>query len=100
MATADGTLRGRARHGQCAYILHYGPRWVALRSFKVAASRPWGLSGAAFLFGYLRAAWARRESRVEDDAFRSFVRGELRQKAPVRRRRRSWPVAGRCSSDG
>ena len=24
VGTADGTLRGRARHGQCAYILHYG----------------------------------------------------------------------------
>ena len=24
-ASADGTLRGRARHGECAYIAHFGP---------------------------------------------------------------------------
>jgi poly-beta-1,6-N-acetyl-D-glucosamine synthase len=77
VGTADGALRGRARHGRCAYILRYGPGWVALRSLKVAASRPPVVSGAAFLYGYLRAAM-RREPRVEDEAFRTFVRGELR----------------------
>jgi biofilm PGA synthesis N-glycosyltransferase PgaC len=77
VGTADGTLRGRARHGQCAYILHYGLPWVTLRSLKVATTWPQGLSGAAFLFGYLRAA-ARRESRVDDPAFRRLVRSELR----------------------
>ena len=45
VATRSGTLRGRARHGQCAYILRYGFWWVALRSFKVARLRPRGLSG-------------------------------------------------------
>jgi biofilm PGA synthesis N-glycosyltransferase PgaC len=78
-ATADGALRGRARHGQCAYILHYGLPWVVLRSVKEAAYRPVGLTGAAFLFGYLRSA-ARREPRVEDDAFRRLVRRELRDR--------------------
>jgi len=77
VATRGGTLRGRARHGQCAYILRYGFWWVALRSFKVAAQRPRGLSGAAFLYGYLRAA-ARGESRVEDERYRRFVARELR----------------------
>ena len=75
--SADGRLRGRARHGECAWILHYGFLWVFLRSFKVARVPPWGLSGLAFLFGYLRAA-ARRVPRVEDRDFRRFVRGELR----------------------
>jgi poly-beta-1,6-N-acetyl-D-glucosamine synthase len=79
VGTADGALRGRARHGQCAYILRYGPLWVLLRAFKVAASRPRGLSGAAFLFGYLRAA-ATRGPKVEDEQFRRFVRGELRRR--------------------
>jgi biofilm PGA synthesis N-glycosyltransferase PgaC len=78
-ATADGALRGRARHGQCAYILHYGLPWVVLRSVKEAAYRPVGLTGAAFLFGYLRSA-LRREPRVEDDAFRRLVRRELRDR--------------------
>lgn len=76
-ASADGTLRGRARHGQCAYIAHFTLPWVTLRALKVARSQPPGLSGAAFLFGYLRAmAW--RTERVEDPAFRRFVRAELR----------------------
>jgi poly-beta-1,6-N-acetyl-D-glucosamine synthase len=76
-ATADGALRGRARHGTCAYILRYQPLWVVLRSFKVAASKPVGLSGAAFLYGYLAAA-LRRAPRVEDRNFERFVRRELR----------------------
>jgi biofilm PGA synthesis N-glycosyltransferase PgaC len=75
--TADGTLRGRARHGQCAYILHYGLGWVALRSLKAALDWPQGLSGVAYLYGYLRSA-ARREPRVDDPAFRRLVRRELR----------------------
>lgn len=75
--SADGTLRGRARHGECAYIVHFTLPWVALRAGKVARTRPLGISGAAFLFGYLRAA-ARRTPRVADPAFRRFVKGELR----------------------
>lgn len=77
IGTADGALRGRARHGECAYILHYGVLWVLLRSLKVAASWPAGLSGLAFVYGYVRAA-LRSQSRVDDDQFRRFVRRELR----------------------
>jgi glycosyltransferase involved in cell wall biosynthesis len=79
LASADGTLRGRARHGECAYIAHYGPVWVGLRSLKVARSRPFGLSGLAFLYGYAMAGM-RRTERVPDPAFRRFVRRELRQR--------------------
>jgi poly-beta-1,6-N-acetyl-D-glucosamine synthase len=75
--SADGTLRGRARHGECAYIVHFTFPWVTLRAFKVALARPRGLSGLAFLYGYLRSA-ARRAPRVEDPAFALFVRRELR----------------------
>jgi hypothetical protein len=77
--SADGTLRGRARHGQCAYIAHYGFVWVALRSLRIARTRPVGLSGVAFLYGYLRAA-AHRTRRVDDPEFRRFARSELRQR--------------------
>jgi glycosyltransferase involved in cell wall biosynthesis len=77
VATRGGALRGRARHGQCAYILRYGTWWVALRSFKVACSRPYLLSGVAFFHGYLRSA-LRREDRVEDERYRRFVARELR----------------------
>jgi glycosyltransferase involved in cell wall biosynthesis len=76
-ASADGTLRGRARHGQCAYITHFTLPWVTLRALKVALARPRGLSGVAFLYGYLRSAVS-RTPRVDDPVFRRFVRRELR----------------------
>jgi poly-beta-1,6-N-acetyl-D-glucosamine synthase len=75
--SADGRLRGCARHGECAWILHYNPAWVTLRSLKVGRSSPPVASGAAFLYGYARAA-ARRTPRVEDPDFRRFTRAELR----------------------
>ena len=40
-------------------------RGSTLRAFKVARERPRGLSGVAFLYGYLRSA-VRRVPRVED----------------------------------
>jgi biofilm PGA synthesis N-glycosyltransferase PgaC len=76
-ASADGTLRGRARHGECAYIAHFTSTWVTLRAFKMARARPRGLSGIAFLYGYVRSA-VRRTPRVDDPGFRQFVRRELR----------------------
>ncbi len=77
LASADGALRGHARHGECAYITHYGALWVALRSLRVARRPPAGLSGAAFLYGYARAA-VRRSERVADREYRRFTRRELR----------------------
>jgi poly-beta-1,6-N-acetyl-D-glucosamine synthase len=76
IASADGRLRGRARHGECAYITHYGPLWVLLRALKVARGRPVGLSGVAFVYGYARA-FARRVERVPDREYRRFTRREL-----------------------
>jgi biofilm PGA synthesis N-glycosyltransferase PgaC len=78
--SADGLLRGRARHGRCAYIVHYPLPWVALRAVKTAGSRPRGLSGLAYLGGYLGAA-ARSTPRVADPEFRRFFRRELRGRA-------------------
>jgi hypothetical protein len=52
---------------------------VTLRSLKIATWRPYGLSGLAFLYGYLRAA-VRREGRVEDEQYRRFVAQELRDR--------------------
>ena len=74
--SADGTLRGRARHGQAAYILHYPPAFIAVRAMKVARAKPRLLSGAAFAYGYARAA-LRRDAQVPDPEFRAFVREEL-----------------------
>ena len=95
LGSADGTLRGRARHGECAYIAHFGFVWVALRSLKIARSRPFGASGAAFLYGWIRAA-VLRTSRVPDPDFRRFARRELRGRIirGVLRRRPPAPEAG------
>jgi len=79
LASADGVIRGRARHGQCAYITHHSLTWVALRSVKVAFWRPRVLSGLAYFYGYARAA-ATRTERVPDPAFRRFIRRELRHR--------------------
>ncbi len=76
-ATRDGVLRGRARHGACAYIAHQSFPWVAARAVKVGRARPVGLGGGAFLYGYVRAALS-GTPRVEDPALRRFVRRELR----------------------
>jgi GT2 family glycosyltransferase len=75
--SADGRLRGRARHGECAWVLHQSLPWALLRALKLARVPPAGLSGAAFAYGYLSAA-ARRTPRVDDRDFRRFVRRELR----------------------
>jgi glycosyltransferase involved in cell wall biosynthesis len=76
--SADGKLRGRMRHGHCAYIARYSLPWVALRSLKIAVRwDPRGISGLAFLWGYLAAA-LRRADRVDDEEFKRFVRGEHR----------------------
>ncbi len=77
LASRDGVLRGRARHGACAYITHQSLPWVAARAVKVGRARPVGIGGAAFLMGYLRAAAGETE-RVPDPALRRFVHGELR----------------------
>ena len=80
--SADGRLRGRARHGECAWILHYGVGWTLMRTLKIARVPPHGLSGAAFAYGYARAA-AQRRPRVDDAGFRRFVRRELRARVLV-----------------
>jgi len=85
LATADGALRGRARHGECAYVAHFSLLWVTLRAFKIARYPPVGLSGLAFFYGFVRAA-CRRTERVPDIEFRRFARQELR--------RRLWRAAG------
>jgi biofilm PGA synthesis N-glycosyltransferase PgaC len=90
-ASADGTLRGRARYGAAAYIVHFPTWWVALRSLKVAAARPEVLSGLAFLYGYVRAA-LRRTPRVEDGEFRRAVHREIRGRVAGR-----LPLASRLT---
>ena len=90
--SADGRLKGRLRGGETHYVLGFHLLWVVLKSFKVAASRPRVISGAAFLFGYIQAA-ARSTPRVDDEAYQRFLRRDLRRRllwavgAPLRRLR-------------
>jgi biofilm PGA synthesis N-glycosyltransferase PgaC len=79
LGSADGTLRGHARHGECAYIAHFTVSWVALRAVKVGRRRPRVLSGFAFFYGYVRAA-ARGVERVPDPEYRRFTHKELRRR--------------------
>jgi poly-beta-1,6-N-acetyl-D-glucosamine synthase len=79
IGSADGTLRGHARHGECAYIAHHSAWWITLRALRVGRRRPFGVSGAAFIYGYWRAA-ARRVQRVPDPEYRRFTRRELRRR--------------------
>jgi hypothetical protein len=79
LGSADGTVRGHARHGECAYIAHFTVTWVALRAVKVGTRRPRVLSGLAFFYGYVRAA-VRRVERVPDREYRRFTRRELRRR--------------------
>ena len=89
VATASGALRGRARHGRCAYIAHFGLGWVLMRGVKVGIKmRPRGISGLAFVYGYLQAA-VKRVPRVEDQEFHRFVRRELRGRMRAALRPRS-----------
>lgn len=80
MGSAQGALRGRARHGATQYAVHYNLAWAVLRAGKLALrAGPRPLSGPAFLFGYLRAA-AGGTRRVEDPAFRAFMRADQRRR--------------------
>jgi len=80
MGSAQGALRGRARHGATYYAVHYTLAWAVLRAGKLALrAGPRPLSGTAFLFGYLCAA-AGGTRRVEDPAFRAFMRADQRRR--------------------
>lgn len=91
VGTADGRLRGRMRGGETHYIVGFGPAWVLAKSVKVARTRPYGVSGAAFLAGYLRAALG-SVPRVEDEEYRRFVRCELRGRIFGRKLASATPV--------
>lgn len=79
LGSADGTVRGHARHGACAYIAHFQLSWVLLRAVKVATRKPYGLSGLAFFYGYVRAA-VQRVPRIPDREYRRFTQRELRRR--------------------
>ncbi len=75
-ASAQGVLRGRARHGECAWILHHSVWWMLMKAGKLALAPPRGSAGLAYVWGYVRAA-LRGTPRVQDPGYREFVRSEL-----------------------
>jgi glycosyltransferase involved in cell wall biosynthesis len=84
--SAGGHLRGKARHGESVYVVHY-PAWlVVLRALRTLHLRPYVLGSLWFGFGYFRALLRRRPAAVEDPEFRRFSRAEqrarLRGRAP------------------
>ena len=87
--SADGSLRGRARHGRGAYIVGYPLPWVLARAPKAAQGVDAGvLSALVYVGGYLHAM-LRRTPRVDDPAYRAFMRRELRSRVLGRIGRRS-----------
>ena len=77
--SADGLLRGRLRGGATHYVLRFSFPWVVVKSLKVAPMRPAGISGAAFLYGYLRAS-VLRAPRINDPEYVRFVRRDERRR--------------------
>lgn len=88
--SAGGQLRGRARHGACAWIANYPPELVVLRALRLTAAAPLPLSGIAYLWGWATAA-ARRRGRPNDPELLRFARSEQRARLrqAVRRRRQA-----------
>jgi poly-beta-1,6-N-acetyl-D-glucosamine synthase len=86
--SVGGVLRGRARHGECAWICAYPPELAVVRAARLAATdRPRVVSGAAFLAGFARAA-LRRRGRPDDPELLRFSRREQRERLREMLRRR------------
>jgi hypothetical protein len=100
VGTAEGRLKSRRRAGELQYVTGAPLPWVLLKSLQTASARPTGISGAAFLYGYARAAVG-RASRVNDEEYLRFMRRELwgRMRRPLRLAG-SWPTRGRLSTSG
>ena len=79
IGSADGTVRGHARHGECAYIAHQHGVVGDAAGDQGRQPAPVGLSGLAFVYGYFRAA-ARRVERVPDREYQRFTHRELRRR--------------------
>jgi poly-beta-1,6-N-acetyl-D-glucosamine synthase len=79
----DGVLRGRVKWGEGAWTIGAHPLYALARgAYLMTQNRPWVLAGAAFWWGYLRAA-LRRTPRIADTALTRALRRE--QLARLRR---------------
>jgi biofilm PGA synthesis N-glycosyltransferase PgaC len=79
LGAADGILRARARGGTTHWIIGFSFPWILLKSLKQAMLRPYGISGGAFIYGYLRA-WAHSVPRIEDPEYRRYARQAERRR--------------------
>jgi poly-beta-1,6-N-acetyl-D-glucosamine synthase len=79
LGAADGALRGKVRRGEVHYSLGYHLPWAALKSLQLGFGPHGPSSGAAFLYGYLAAAW-RSAPRVEDEEYVRFMRRDQRRR--------------------
>ena len=77
--SAGGVLRGRARHGECAWLVNYPPSVVLAATVRLLAADPPVLSGLAYAAGWTRAA-VRRRGRVDDGELLAFARAEQRRR--------------------
>jgi biofilm PGA synthesis N-glycosyltransferase PgaC len=73
LGAAGGSLRGKIRRGEVHYVLGYGVHWAALKALQLAVPQSRPTAGAAFLFGYVRAA-VTSVPRIEDEEYRRFMR--------------------------
>ena len=94
VGTADGSLRGRRRGGETQYVLGFSFLWAAMKALKCCLSRPPVLSGAAFMYGYLRASSRGSVSRIDDPEYMRFVRRDERRRLRRALLRRDRPGVG------
>jgi biofilm PGA synthesis N-glycosyltransferase PgaC len=73
LGEAGGALRGKTRRGEVHYVLGYGVHWATLKAIQLAVVQARPTAGAAFMFGYVRAALT-SVPRVEDEEYRLFMR--------------------------
>jgi poly-beta-1,6-N-acetyl-D-glucosamine synthase len=78
-ASAEGTLKGKAQWGEGAWILGSHPLYVLARGALQIAHPPYVLSGFAFWWGYLAAAW-KQQPRVPDPELVRALRREQVQR--------------------
>jgi len=95
LGSADGAMRGMLRRGEVHYVLGFSFGWVLLRTVRDATTRPYLVRGGAFLWGYVRAA-LQRTPRVDDKAYRRFMRHDERQRLLGA----LWPPAAKASGGG
>lgn len=77
-SSQNNILTGRARHGFGQYYMGSDPLFFTATAVFRMTQPPYVVGGLAMLWGYLSAA-LRRQSRLDDESLRQFIRGYQRQ---------------------